>query len=609
MKLDQKNYNEDTNYPFYKQFSQILFYSNKPVRGSVRIAGIYIIIGILWILLSDKIVELIVQDKQMITTISLLKGWMYEIASGIIIFGLVYSALRRVNQDEIKLDSSFRQLTATYEELEATYEELTAQEEELRQQYETLMENQMLLMDSEQRYRMISEASNDGIWDERDGIRRFSDRWLEITGYSREDIEQLGDWKSLIHPEDFEAVANIMSEFIRSRDTYFKAEFRFKNKQGRFIWIQSRGKAIFDEAGNITRISGSHTDITELKEYQQKLKFLAYHDPLTGLHNRLALNEEKEEHVISAKRERFALMFIDIDNFKFINDTLGHHIGDQLIRLFGQRLASYLEGAGTVYRQGGDEFVVVTGNIEEEHEIFECARHILNSVIDPFIINNSSLHINISIGVARYPEHGYNINELLRCADIAMYKAKEMSGNCYVIYMDEMNAVMAEQMKIHKYLHDALEKNEFELYYQPQFNIREQKYTGVEALLRWNSEDMGLVSPLKFIEIAEETHMIVPIGTWVLRKACEFIKKLHNQGLTETTISVNISIMQLLQHDLVEVVLHTLADCNLEPRYLELEITETVLMESYEAIKGKLNIFRSMGSKLPWMILAKDILP
>ena len=598
MKNKKKRYTEDSSYPFFNRFSQFMMYSNTPVRGSSRIAGIYIILGVLWILLSDKIVEFFVQDRQWITTIGLIKGWLFVLASGAVIFGLVYYALKRVNNDEVKIDSSYRQLSATHEELEATYEELTAQEEELRQQYETLMENQQLLIDSEERYRLISEAGNDGIWDERDGIRYFSDRWLQITGYSREELEKLGDWKALVHPEDSKLVASVLQVYKENRAPYFASEFRLRHKNGHYLWIQARGKANFDILGNVTRMSGSHTDITELKEYQQKLKYLAYHDQLTGLSNRLALNEEKAESILSSELQNFSLMFIDIDNFKFINDTLGHNFGDQLIRLFGERLVSHLQGAGSVYRQGGDEFVVVFDSVPDTREINRYADQILASVIEPLIINNSSLYINISIGISNYPEHGSNINELLRCADIAMYKAKEKGGNCHIIYRNEMNESITERMIIHKNLHDALENNELELYYQPQYDLKEQRYTGIEALLRWNSKDMGLVPPLKFIGIAEETHLIVPIGTWVLKKACEFVKKLHDTGLADITVSVNVSILQLLQNDIVEIVFQTLEEYHLEPQSLELEITETVLMESYDAIKEKLNIFVNKGIKI-----------
>ncbi len=479
MKMKKHKSTADSNYPFLEHFSRFTAYSNNPLKGALRIAGIYIILGVLWILLSDRIVEILVQDKQLFTIISMVKGWLFILFSGAAIFTLVYSALKRVRVDEERLDSSYRQLSATHEELEATYEELTAQEEELRQQYETLMEHQNLLMD-----------------------------------------------------------------------------------------------------------------------YQQKLTYLAYHDQLTSLSNRLALNEEKDESLISAQSINFTLMYIDIDNFKVINDTLGHNFGDQLISLFSKRLVSRLQGSGSIYRQGGDEFVVVFDHVSELQDVTEHAEHLLASVIDPFPLNDSSIYINISIGIAIYPEHGRNINELLRCADIAMYKAKENGGNCYIIYQNEMNKAITERMIIHKNLHDALDNNELELYYQPQYDIKQQKYTGIEALLRWNSRDMGLVPPLKFISIAEETHLIIPIGTWVIKKACEFIKLLHDKGLTEITVSVNVSVLQLLQNDIVETILQTLEEYHLEPQSLELEITESVLMESFDVIKDNLNVLVSKGVKI-----------
>lgn len=601
MALDSNDIKEKSRNPFWDQFSSGELHNGKefnPIKITLRIAGIYVLLGALWILLSDKIVEKIVQDKQTLTLISIVKGWVYVFLTGAIIWALVYSALRRIHSGELRIVQGYEELAVTYEELEAAHEELTAAEEELRQQYDTLMENQKQLTESEERYRLISEATNDGIWDEQEDQRYFSDRWFEITGYTREDLDRIGNWKSLIHPEDYEAANAIMVEHQQKKTPYYCCEYRLRGKNGQYIWIQARGKALFDETGNVYRMAGSHTNITELKEYQQELHHIAYHDLLTGLPNRPALYKENERLISPDSDSRFALLFIDADNFKFINDTMGHDFGDQLIKRLSKRLEDLLKETCSLYRLGGDEFIIVVKNIREPKDADAFAAHVLAGFKEPFKVGDSVLHINISIGVSVYPEHGRDTNELLRCADIAMYRAKEAGRNRHMVYTQPMNEIFAERVLIEEHLRTALENNEFELLYQPQFGIKENRITGFEALLRWNSRELGLVSPLKFVKIAEETHLIVPLGIWVLKTACAFIKKLHLQGQTDLVVSVNISMLQLLQNDFVDSVQDVLAFYDLNPQCLELEITESILMESYETIEGNLKLLCGKGVKI-----------
>lgn len=596
----QKN-KEANKESYWDKFSKKLFRIDgefDPRRVSVRIAGIYVILGALWILLSDKILEMIVSDKQTLILISLTKGWIYALITGLVIFSLTYSALKKIKTDEHRILESYQELTSTYEELEAAHEEITASEEELRQQFETLIESQRQLLESEERYRLILEATNDGIWDEQDGKRYFSERWYEITGYTREDIDGLGDWKCLIHPDDLPATDASVLEHRQGKTPFYCSEYRMKAKNGRYIWIQTRGKALFNENGNVYRMAGSHSDITKLKEYQQELYHIAHHDPLTGLPNRLALYSENALLFSSSPDEKFALMFIDVDNFKFTNDTLGHNFGDQLIKLLGKRLEGLLEKNCLPYRLGGDEFIIVVKDTGKEKEVEAMAGRILAGFKEPFKVGGSMVHINISIGISLYPEHGRDTNELLRCADIAMYKAKEAGGDRHVVYSEQINKIIAERVLIEKHLRTALENNEFTLHYQPQLDIRQNRITGLEALLRWNSRELGPVSPLKFIRIAEETHLIMPLGEWVLKNACAFIKNLHLQGQTDVNLSVNISMLQLLQNDFEDLVLDILEYYELDPQCLELEITESILMESYEAIAGKLKRLCGKGLKI-----------
>lgn len=594
MLQDNNGGKEKNKDPFLDRISKKLLHICRefdPRRISIRIAGIYMLLGALWILLSERVLHLIAHDTQTLMLISLLKGWLYVLVTGLLVFSMVYLALRIIKEDKQRIFEG-------YQELEEAHEELTASEEELREQFDVLMESQKHLLESEERYRLISEATNDGIWDEQEDIRYFSDRWFEITGYNREDLDRIGDWKSLIHPDDYEAAIAIMVEHQQMKTPYYCCEYRLKEKNGQYIWIQARGKALFNEMGNVYRMAGSHSDITELKKYQERLHHIAYHDILTDLPNRLALYEDLSGNFTKNIDTQGTLSFIDLDNFKFINDSLGHSFGDQLIRQIGKRLNQVMKDKGTVYRLGGDEFIVHIHGYKGIEEVTRDMKNILDSFNAPFDIGNSVLHTTFSIGTSCYPEHGSNPDELLKCADIAMHKAKESGKNRFVIFDQSMNEAVLERIVIEEHLWTALENNEFQIHYQPQLDLWTGKISGFEALLRWYSLELGNVSPVKFIRIAEDTHLIIRIGKWVLQKSCCFIKKLHQNGYSNLTISVNVSMLQLLQDDFVDDVMNTLYVMDLEPEYLELEITESILMESFEMIGNKLMRLQQYGVRI-----------
>ncbi len=331
----------------------------------------------------------------------------------------------------------------------------------------------------------------------------------------------------------------------------------------------------------------------ELAESEEKYTYLALHDVLTGLPNRRSLFEDTKR-IFTDSNRKAALLFIDMDNFKYTNDTMGHEFGDLLIKEASSRLALDLFEKSTLYRLGGDEFIILaeeTGQDKAE----QLTSDILYSFKDKFYVNNIGLHVSLSIGIAMYPEHGNNIEDLIKSADIAMYKAKEYGKNRYVVYDKSMNKDFSERMTLEKYLHTAMDNNEFELYYQPQLDIKTNKVTGLEALLRWKSPELGFVSPVKFIKVAEDTHLIIQLGEWVLVQACDFLSHLHKQGLTHMTVSVNISTLQIFQADFNSKVLKILEYFKLDPQYLELEITETVLIESFDVVYNKLKLLREKG--------------
>ena len=568
---------------------------HEPKKIATKIFIIYITLGTSWVLLSDTILECLINEKEMITLISVIKGWIYVGVTGFMIYLLIYLNLKKIKDTQGQLIKSCQDVSLANQEIEAAYGQLTASEELLRQKYEEMIENQRLLKQSEARYRFISEATNDAIWEEKDNKFFFSNRWYEITGYNEKDLETIGNWEDLIHPEDRAAAKRIMEEHKNNKTPYYRCEYRIKTRNGNYKWIQARGKALFDERGKIYCMVGSHTDISKLKDYENRLHHLAYHDNLTGLKNRTALTQQLDELTKEGHSEKMALLFIDIDNFKYVNDTMGHTFGDIVLKKLAKKLAKLEDRDVSVYRLGGDEFVVLIHYFEAMYEVERRAVEILRKIKKGVEVEGSSIYNTASIGVSIFPQHGRNIDELLKNADIAVYKAKDAGKDKIIIYSESMDEVVIERMKTERNLRRALPNNEFELYYQPQLDLMTNKISGFEALIRWKSPELGFVSPAKFISIAEDTRLIISIGEWVLRNASLFLKQLHQMGYTNLKMSVNVSMLQLLQDDFVELVTDVLELAQIDPTYMELEITESILMESYEAIAGKLKLLRARG--------------
>lgn len=536
-----------------------------------------------------------------------------------------------------------KSLAESNEELTQLYEELTASDEELQQQFDELSSLKEKLSDSEERFRIAADGSNAIIWDvDMPNMQyHFSDKWYELLGYEKGEIDEAnGGWKAIIHPDDAEEADRQRKAHLNGETPFYNCEYRMKAKNGEYIWFNVRGKALRDNNGNSTRFAGSLIDITDRKSYEEKLQesyqdleatyeeltavqeelrhqydeildnnekikkseerftYLAYHDVLTGLPNKLSLYEASQKDIFLSKSGYAALLFIDMDNFKYINDTLGHAFGDQLIMKVSERLSSLLSDEELIYRLSGDEFIIILKNIKGSGDAEMFAAHIIERFKEEFVVSDSVLNVGLSIGISIYPEHGKNMEELLKYADIAMYKAKDAGRKNFVVYDKLMKKSFTERVKIEKHLNTALENGEFELYYQPQLDLKTNRITGVEALLRWNSPELGFVTPLDFIKVAEDTHIIIPLGAWVLRNSCAFLKKLHNMGFPDLTISVNISMLQLIQKDFNDMVINTLNSCMLDPACLELEITESILMESFETIGVKLEDLSNKGIRI-----------
>ena len=338
-------------------------------------------------------------------------------------------------------------------------------------------------------------------------------------------------------------------------------------------------------------------EVLEHQKTQEQIKYIAYHDTLTGLPNRNLLNELLVHSITLAERNNkcMAVLFLDIDGFKMINDSKGHGMGDQILQEVAERLLKTLRKSDAIARHGGDEFIVIIEELDNCSGVELIANKIVNCFQEPFHLENQDYFLTTSVGVAVYPADGQTPDMLIKNADIAMYKAKENGKNQYLFCTPVMKDVANETMELSTNLYRAIEKNELELYYQPQLSCHNNQIMGVEALIRWRHPVMGLISPAKFIPIAEKTGLILPIGEWVLRTACQQNKKWQEQGLPKIRMGVNLSLRQFHNNDLLNLVEAVLKETKLAPQYLELEITETIAMKEKSYIINTLNAFRQIG--------------
>jgi diguanylate cyclase (GGDEF)-like protein len=342
------------------------------------------------------------------------------------------------------------------------------------------------------------------------------------------------------------------------------------------------------------------SDISEIKHSQQRLYELVNHDPLTGLPNRRLLNELLEHAIRRAEREstKIALLFVDLDRFKNINDTLGHQVGDKLLKKAAQRLSDSVRDSDTIARLGGDEFVVMLEFTSDLEDPATVAKKIISSIQDEFIIDGYELFIGASIGISVFPEDGRNADDLIKAADIAMYQVKNEGKNDYRFYASQLSDHARERLTLDTLLRRALERQQLEVYYQPQVSLATGKIIAAEALLRWHHPEMGVVSPGKFIPLAEETGLIVQIGEWVLREAANHAICLVELGLPLNWIAVNVSGVQIHRSNFADTVYGVLVETGCDPSMLELEITESAIMRNVEYVIDVCQQLKAMGVRL-----------
>jgi len=366
---------------------------------------------------------------------------------------------------------------------------------------------------------------------------------------------------------------------------------------GSIIWISENAHTVKNPDGSVLFFEGTVVDITERKQHEAKLEHLASHDSLTGLPNRSLLRDRIDQAIVKARREgnKVAVVFVDLDHFKLINDSLGHHVGDRLLLEVAARLATCVRSHDSVARQGGDEFVLVLTEQHGDTETLAIISRLLEVVSQPWMNDGQEFGLSCSVGISCYPQDGDDPDTLLRCADAAMYKAKASGRSTYHFYTPELNDAISERLELENSLRHALERDEFRVHYQPRIDTSSGRIVGAEALIRWDCPGKGLIPPDSFISIAEETGLIVPIGQWILQEACRQNSAWQRAGLPPISVSVNLSPIQFRHAGLVKSVAIALQQANLDPAYLELELTESFVMHDAERINVAMQSLKSLG--------------
>ncbi len=452
------------------------------------------------------------------------------------------------------------------------------------------------LRESEERYALSARGANDGlwVWDLRASEVYYSPRWKSMLGFGEEEVGSGPDeWLSRVHPDDADLLLAELDRHIRGDAPHLEHEHRMRTREGVWRWMLSRGFAIRDAAGTATRIAGSQTDVTERKMAVERLMHDAFHDALTQLPNR-ALFMDRLERAMELQRRRpdarYAVLFLDLDRFKVVNDSLGHVVGDELLLAVAQRLTSILRASDTVARLGGDEFAMLVENLEHDADPVRAAQRIEDTLAEPFTLGPHEIFTTVSIGIALSTTGYQRPQDVLRDADIALYRAKSRGKARHEVFDTAMHERAVKLMEFETSLRRAIDRGELRVCYQPVIELGTGRLAGFEALVRWQRGET-LIGADEIIPVAEETGLIVPIGEWVLRDA---LRQLSVWNGANIDMHVNLSPRQLLHPNIVDRVADALAHSGVDSRRLHVEVTESLLIDNAEAAGALLRDLRSL---------------
>lgn len=452
------------------------------------------------------------------------------------------------------------------------------------------------LHETEEKYRIIAEHSSDMI--------RILDDTATIVYASPSNQRMLGHRPSdllgrnalhFLHPDDQEHAQSALDRVLSTHETV-STTIRYQTANGDWKWVESTLSPVIEE-NNVTSIVVVSRDVTDRKALEERLRFMAYHDTLTGLPNRRMFDEEMEREIRRAShhQQAFAVLYFDVDRFKVINDTLGHNIGDLLLAAVAKKLHQQITKDMVFARMGGDEFAMLVPNIQSIEYVEQLAKQILSSLREPFFIEGHEVYVTTSVGISLYPEHSTKHKELLKQADIAMYQSKDRGKNNYQFYALQDKDQRFKKLYLENDLRKALSRQELFLMYQPKVELATNELVGCEVLLRWGHPEWGVVTPDEFIPIAEESGLIIPIGEWVIRTACKQLKQWLDQGCQPFQIAINLSLKQLLSKGFLQMVYQIFEECKINPSYIEFELTESVMMKDFDSTIELLYKLKEIG--------------
>lgn len=459
---------------------------------------------------------------------------------------------------------------------------------------------------SEERYALAAQGANDGLWDwdlKSDAVY-FSPRWKAMLGHKDEEIGSSPDeWLSRVHPEEADVIRLQIDRHLKGASAKLECECRMRTRQGGYIWVLCRGIAIRDVEGKAYRMAGSLGDTTERKRAEEQLLFDAFHDSLTGLVNRNLLLNSLQRLLWQGKRKggtRYFVLNLGLDRFGAVNDGLGRQSGDRILKEAAARILRQIRPGDTLARLGGDEFAVLVEDLDAQSEVVRMVRSIQSEFQAAFHIDGREAYLSVSAGMVQGPGDHQSPEEILRDAGIALGKAKAQGKSGFCVFDQGMHARAVSLLTLETDLRHAIERDEFRVHYQPIIDLSRSRVTGFEALVRWQHPSRGLVPPMEFIPIAEESHFINDIGRIVLQKACLQMRRWQDThaGGKGMTVSVNVSGKQFRQTDLIDQIKRTLTDTSLEASCLKLEITETAIMDDPKAAADMLGELRDAGISL-----------